>query len=129
MYLSKKITVLFTALLTVVAAMAQQTFTNPLLPSGADPFSFYKDGYYYYTHTTGRNVTLWKTANLSDLKTAEKKVIFTPPVNTLYSKEIWAPEIHFIDGKWYAYFAADDGQNKNHRMYVVENTSADPMQG
>lgn len=30
-----------------------QTFTNPLLPSGADPYSYYKDGYYYYTHTTG----------------------------------------------------------------------------
>ncbi|RYY30303.1 MAG: glycosyl hydrolase family 43, partial [Sphingobacteriaceae bacterium] len=33
------------------AGLAQQTFTNPLLPSGADPYSFYKDGYYYYTNT------------------------------------------------------------------------------
>lgn len=119
---------MFAALL-AVSAQAQQTFTNPLLPSGADPFSFYKDGYYYYTNTTGRNVTIWKTKNLADLQTAEKKTIFTPPNNTLYSKEIWAPEIHFLQGKWYAYFAADDGHNKNHRMYVLENASADPMQG
>jgi len=27
------------------------------------------------------------------------------------------------------YFAADDGSNKNHRMYVVENPSPDPMEG
>lgn len=129
MYLFQKSVWLFAAALISISVQSQQTFTNPLLPSGADPFSFYKDGYYYYTHTTGRNVTLWKTKNLSDLKTAESKVIFTPPANTLYSKEIWAPEIHFLQGKWYAYFAADDGQNKNHRMYAVENASADPMQG
>lgn len=106
-----------------------KTFTNPLLPSGADPFSFYKDGYYYYTHTTGNRIVLWKTKNIAELKTAEKKTIFTPPPGTAYSKEIWAPEIHFINGKWYAYFAADNGNNNNHRMYVLENPSTDPMQG
>jgi GH43 family beta-xylosidase len=63
------------------------------------------------------------------LKGAEKRVIYTPPPGTSYSKELWAPEIHFIDGKWYAYFAADDGDNNKHRMYVLENSSADPMKG
>lgn len=106
----------------------QKTFTNPLLPSGADPYSFYKDGYYYYTHTSQNELKLWKTKNLSDLKTAETKTIWTPPKGTMYSKELWAPEIHFIAGKWYMYFAADDGDNNKHRMYVLENPSADPMQ-
>ncbi len=106
-----------------------KTFTNPLLPSGADPYSIYKDGYYYYTHTTGTNLTIWKAKNLTDLKTAEKKVVWTPPPSTMYSKQIWAPEIHFIDGKWYMYFAADDGNNVNHRMYVVQNSEADPLKG
>lgn len=113
--------------------MAQEgvvaTFTNPLLPSGADPFSFYKDGYYYYTHTTGNSIKLWKARSIADLKNAEQKTIFTPPQGTAYSKQIWAPEIHLINDKWYAYFAADDGNNNNHRMYVLENASADPMQG
>src|SRR5688572_17114344 len=108
---------------------ASATFTNPLLPSGADPFSFYKNGYYYYTHTTGNSIKLWKTKSIANLKNAEQKIIFTPPQGTAYSKEIWAPEIHFINGKWYAYFAADNGNNDNHRMYVLENASADPMQG
>ena len=106
-----------------------RTFTNPLLPSGADPFSFYKDGSYYYTHTTGNRVVLWKTKSIAELKDAEQKTIFRPPEGTAYSKNIWAPEIHFIDGKWYTYFAADDGHNRNHRMYVLENASPDPMQG
>ena len=107
----------------------QPVFSNPLLDQGADPYSFYKNGYYYYTHTTGVNLTIWKTRNLADLRNAEKKIVWTPPKNTMYSKQIWAPEILFLENKWYIYFAADDGNNNNHRMYVVENSSNDPMQG
>lgn len=128
MYL-KKLFQLLVCIVAIKGADAQQTFTNPLLPSGADPFSFYKDGYYYYTHTTGNRIVLWKTKSIAELKSAEKITIYTPPPNTAYSKEIWAPEIHFINGKWYAYFAADDGDNNHHRMYVLENPSADPMVG
>lgn len=106
-----------------------ETFINPVLPSGADPFSFYKDGYYYYTHSAQNRLILWKTKSIADLKNAQKKVVWTPPPNTAYSKELWAPQIHFINGKWYMYFAADDGNNYNHRMYVIENASPDPMQG
>ncbi len=112
-----------------ISAQTQQTFTNPLLPSGADPYSFYKDGYYYYTHTQQNKLTIWKTKSLADLKTAESKTIWTPPAGTMYSKELWAPEIHFIQGKWYMYFAGDDGDNNHHRMYVLENASPDPMKG
>lgn len=105
------------------------TFTNPILPSGADPYSTFHDGYYYYTNTVGDRIVLWKTKNLANIAEAEKKTIWIPPENTMYSKEIWAPEIHYINGKWYAYFAADDGNNKNHRMYVLENASEDPLKG
>ncbi|WEK37885.1 MAG: glycoside hydrolase family 43 protein [Candidatus Pseudobacter hemicellulosilyticus] len=108
---------------------AGATFTNPLLPAGADPWCIYKDGFYYYTHTTGRNITLWKTKTISDLPTAEKKVVFTPPATGAYSKELWAPEIHFLRGKWYIYFAADSGRNEDHRLWVLENSSADPLKG
>jgi GH43 family beta-xylosidase len=107
----------------------QNTFTNPLLPSGADPWNIYKDGYYYYTHTTGGSIVIWKTRTLSELATAEKKTVWIPPQGTGYSKQLWAPELHFIDSNWYVYFAADDGRNVNHRLYVIENSSADPMQG
>ncbi|MEP6750189.1 MAG: glycoside hydrolase family 43 protein [Bacteroidota bacterium] len=110
-------------------AQQAQTFTNPLLPSGPDPYSFYKDGYYYYTNSLGNRIGIWKTKSIADLKTAEYKTIYMPPPGTAYSKDLWAPEILFLRGKWYAYFAADDGSNKNHRLFVLENPSADPMQG
>jgi GH43 family beta-xylosidase len=120
---------LLIALLLVAFVSPAQTLTNPLLPSGADPYSFYKDGYYYYTHTTGNRIELWKTRNLTDLGNASHKTIWTPPAAEKFSKEIWAPEVMFLQGKWYAYFAADNGENRNHRMYVLENVSADPFQG
>lgn len=125
----KQVLITVIALLIGTFSFAQKTISNPLLPSGADPWSIYKNGFYYYTNTVGDRLIIWKTKNLADLKTAEKKTIFMPPAGTLYSKELWAPEIHFINGKWYVYFAADDGNNNHHRMYVLENASADPLQG
>ncbi len=107
----------------------EDTFTNPLLPSGADPWSIYHGGFYYYTHTLGDSIVIWKTKDLALLKSAEQKTIFIPPPNTFYSKQLWAPEIHFINNKWYVYFAGDDGNNNNHRLYVLENESADPLSG
>jgi GH43 family beta-xylosidase len=108
---------------------SQKTFTNPLLPSGADPWSIYKDGYYYYTHTFGDRLVLWKTKSIAELKTAPKKTVFLPPAGKPYSKQLWAPELHFINNKWYLYFAADSGRNEGHRLWVLENDSPDPMQG
>lgn len=111
------------------APKTAETFTNPLLPAGADPWSIYRDGFYYYMHTTGRNLTIWKTPDLADLKNAQKKIVWTPPASGAYSKDIWAPELHFIAGKWYIYFAADAGKNQSHRLWVLENSSRDPLQG
>jgi GH43 family beta-xylosidase len=107
----------------------EKRFTNPILPSGADPWIIFKDGFYFFTCTSGSNLTLRKARNLDELALAEKKIMWSPPAGTLYSKEIWAPELHFIDNKWYMYFAADDGFNKNHRIYVIENSSPDPTVG
>ena len=105
------------------------TFTNPLLNSGPDPYIIRSNNFYYYTHTLGNRIALWKTSKVSDLKNAPATNIWTAPSTGPYSRNIWAPEIHFINNKWYAYFAADDGNNVNHRMYVLENASADPLAG
>src|SRR5271154_5003158 len=99
------------------------TFTNPVLPSGPDPWVEYKDGFYYYMNTTATNLTVWKTRNIADLKTAEKKIVWRPPATGAYSHDIWAPEIHFLEGKWYIYFAADAQDNTTHRIWVIGNAS------
>jgi GH43 family beta-xylosidase len=108
---------------------ADTTFINPLLSSGPDPWVIQKDTMYYYMNTSGNKLAISKTNKMSALGSAPSVTIWTPPVTGPYSKEIWAPELHYLQGKWYVYFAADDGNNNNHRIYVLENTSADPTTG
>lgn len=76
----------------------------------------------------GDRLVLWKTRDITDIRNAEKKTVWMPtdPTNKY---DLWAPEIHHIDGKWYIYYAADDGNTDNHQMYVLENTHSDPFQG
>lgn len=109
--------------------LSQGTFSNPIFNTGADPWLIYNGGYYYFTATSGSHLFIKKAADLDALKNTAPVIVWTPPGGTSYSREIWAPELHLIKGVWYMYFAADDGRNENHRMYVVENTSEDPTKG
>ncbi len=103
--------------------------TNPILPVGPDPWVEFRDGFYYYMNTTVTNLTLWKARSMAEIGSAPKKIVWTPPATGPYSHDIWAPEIHFLEGKWYIYFAADAGDNQTHRIFVLENSNSDPFQG
>lgn len=111
------------------AQPAQPMFFNPVLLTGPDPWVVEHDGFYYFTCSTSTNITLWKTRDLTDLAHAERKIVWTPPAGHPYSHELWAPELHFLDGRWYLYFAADAGENAGHRIWVLENSSDDPLEG
>lgn len=43
----------------------------------------------------------------SDWNSAEMKLLFKPPMLVNYSFDLWAPELHKIDDKWYVIFTAD----------------------
>jgi GH43 family beta-xylosidase len=53
-------------------------------------------------------------------------IAWTPPDTGKYANNLWAPELHFLENKWYVYIAADDGKNDNHRVWVLENPDSDP---
>jgi GH43 family beta-xylosidase len=134
LFIYRRSLVLLWLLFAINALSAQRIFTNPLKPSGPDPWVIYKNGWFFYMNTivtaTGENeLKLWRTRNMAKLATAESKTIFDPPDTMIYSKQLWAPEIHFLNGKWYVYFAADDGINLHHRIWVLENSTADPFEG
>jgi GH43 family beta-xylosidase len=109
--------------------ISDSTFTNPVLTGGPDPWVLQKNGTYYYTYTQGSKLVILETKNVEDLASSRRYEVYTPPAGTAYSKNLWAPELHEINGKWYFYFAADNGSNANHRMYVVENSSPTPVEG
>jgi GH43 family beta-xylosidase len=110
-------------------AQPAATLSNPLLPSGPDPWVTYRDGFYYYMNSTGNSLVIRKTRSLAQLGAGERKVVWRPPAAGPYSHDLWAPELHHLRGKWYIYFAADAGANLTHRIWVVENSSADPLEG
>lgn len=107
------------------SAGASDTYSNPIIADGADPWVIRKDGFYFYTHTTGNNVRIRKAARITGtngLAAASPVTVFTPPAPN--HQAVWAPELHFLQGKWYIYYAADNGTNANHRMYVAEANSS-----
>jgi GH43 family beta-xylosidase len=116
-------------LLLAGGAAGQGTLVNPLLPSGPDPWIISRNGFYYYMNTTGSSLVIRKTTSIAALATAETKTVWRAPASGPYSRDIWAPELHFLHGKWYIYFAADAGSNASHRIWVLENASADPLEG
>jgi GH43 family beta-xylosidase len=107
-------------------------FYNVLVQDGADPWVYrHSDGQYYFTKTTGGDVTLWRSRTLTGIDAGERKTVWRPgPSSGAAKSGIWAPELHHLDGRWYVYVAADDGTSSNtHRMFVLENSSADPFEG
>ncbi|WP_202864034.1 glycoside hydrolase family 43 protein [Dyella jiangningensis] len=105
---------------------------GPLLPSGPDPWVAQRDGVYYYTNTQGDRISLWKTTDLTHLGEVKPVVVWRAPAQGANSASIWAPELHFLDGKWYLYYTAVDKSHNDdaHRhVFVLENASADPTQG
>jgi GH43 family beta-xylosidase len=54
-------------------------------------------------------------------------VVFRAPPGTPYSRQVWAPELQRIRGRWVIHFAASDGDNANHRMYALVARGDDPQ--
>lgn len=106
------------------------TFSNPLLPVGPDPWVAQKDSFYYYTHTAGDRIRVWRTKAMSQLNKATEQVIWSRPASGPNAHNIWAPELHYLDGKWYAYYTAGASPDlATQRTFVLENTSPDPFKG
>ncbi|TGD80584.1 glycoside hydrolase family 43 protein [Hymenobacter wooponensis] len=105
------------------------TFTNPLLTVGPDPWVYRRGDVYYYMSTTGNNLTIRKTAKMSELGSAVSTVVWTPQQAGVNQREIWAPELYNFDGKWYIYYSANPMCCDGHRINVLENSSADPTTG
>jgi GH43 family beta-xylosidase len=129
-------TLLLTSLMFLNAmamAATEPSFDNPLLRQRADPHAFlHTDGQYYVSATVAEwdRIEIRRTRDLNSLGTAQAKVIWRKHASGPMSAHIWAPEIHFIDGKWYVYFTASRHDAIwEVRPYVLMNESADPFTG
>ncbi len=92
------------------------SYTNPIA-GFADPSIVYHEGYYYYTYASGYNggQGLWmaKAVNLCDIGKVEPVLIWSQKL-TGQAKEmtaLWAPQLYFMDGRWYIYAAAQTAKD------------------
>lgn len=115
----------------------QNLYQNPIIEQRADPWVYkHTDGYYYFTASVPAYdlIELRRSKTIQGLDEATPVVAWRKYETGPMSANIWAPEIHYIDGKWYIYFAAAKTTETNeglfdHRMFVLENDSANPLEG
>lgn len=106
-------------------------YTNPLIPQRADPYIYrHTDGYYYFTASVPEydRIELRRSKTIQGLREAAAVDIWHKHESGIMSQHIWAPEIHYIFGKWYLYFAASKAEDIwALRPYVLECSGDDPM--
>lgn len=114
-----------------------KAYINPVVLQRADPWIYkHTDGYYYFTASVPEydRIELRRSLTVQGLAEAQPVVCWRKYETGMMSANIWAPEIHYIDGRWYIYFAAARTAETNdglfdHRMFVLENASANPLEG
>ncbi|OGE52505.1 hypothetical protein PENARI_c010G10126 [Penicillium arizonense] len=95
-------------------------WTNPIRnPGGSDPFVVYTGGYYYLLSTTWSDVEIARATTVAGLETATKKVVYTTTA-TSHCCNVWAPEVHYLGGKWYIYYTAGESTDLDgQRLHVL----------
>jgi GH43 family beta-xylosidase len=104
------------------------TFVNPIM-NGSDPWIIQRGDNYYYSHTLGNRIVLWKSESVSQMASAPSIEIFRPVSGQPYSANVWAPELHRLSDKWYVYFTGGAGPDETQRTWVLENSATDPTTG
>ena len=106
-------------------------FNEPWILQRADPYVYlHEDGWYYFTASVPAydGIILRRAKSLAELPEAEEKYIWHCHESGPMSKHIWAPEIHFLFGKWYIYYAGGEKEDIwKIRPYVLECQGDDPM--
>lgn len=106
-------------------------YNKPFIPQRADPYVCrHTDGTYYFTASVPEydRIVLRSASTLDGLRCAAEKEIWHKHEKGIMSAHIWAPELHYIDGRWYIYYAAGDVDDIwAIRPYALECVGQDPM--
>ncbi len=116
-----------------ITEISEEDELKPLIMQRADPYVYlHHDGYYYFTASVPEydRIELRRAWSVKALPDAAPEVIWRKHAEGEMSWHIWAPELHFIDGSWYIYFAAGRADDTfKIRTYILENKSPDPFCG
>jgi GH43 family beta-xylosidase len=129
-WVSLLIAVLLCAPLLGCTATAAAPITPPpsLIGVGQDPSVVLHEGFYYLVQSINgdRDIAVSRAPTLADLAHASREIVWHHRPGSWLCCNVWAPELFYDQGHWYIYFAADDGDNANHRMYALVSVGNDP---
>jgi GH43 family beta-xylosidase len=110
-------------------AVAECSFTNPMA-WGADPWVVRHNGWYYFTQSRDRAIWVYKSDKLTEL-TRNGLQVWSAPDAGWNRTNVWAPELHYIDGRWYIYYAAGEAGPPfiYQRSGVLQSAGEDPQGG
>jgi GH43 family beta-xylosidase len=108
-------------------AEPQKTFSNPLY-QGEDPWVIQHEGSYFMCSSGPQNPTaVYVSKSPTLVERGEKVKVWEDAEN--YGR-VFAPELHFIQGKWYIYFCADvKSEGGKHMAVVLQANTDNPLDG
>lgn len=113
---------------------SELTFANPIagIP---DPWIIKHGEYYYTCKAQGNGINISRSNKLTVISATKK--IWSAPYdtggNTVWNPtNVWAPELHYVDGRWYIYYAAGRPHSETNsyrfqRSGVLRAKTGDPM--
>ena len=120
----------------------QNTYANPFILERADPFMIKADdGWDYFTASYPMKrgddpegydrVILRRSKTVYGLREAEEITIWQADEKTHTHRFIWAPELHYIGGTWYIFYAGSSDPENNWAFdcNVLVCDSRDPYTG
>ena len=99
-----------------------ETYTNPVMNDGADPYVLYHDGVYYLYITNGyswNGFEVWTSDNLVDW---EKGGVIASKGDIIGSGNFWAPEVYYYNNQFYMFYSADE-----HTAVAVSSSPTGPF--
>ena len=122
-----------TFLISGCSSKKNQIFNNPIVKQRADPWIHKADcGTYYFIATVPEydRIEIRKAKTINGLIVSQPVEVWRKHESGPMTYNIWAPELHRINGVWYIYFAAGHSDDRwRIRMYALSNKSDDPTQG
>ncbi len=114
-----------------IIMMMNEADKNIWIAQRADPYVIrHTDGIYYFTASVPAydSIVLRAASSLKELSDTEEVCIWKKHETGAMGNHIWAPELHYLHGKWYIYFAAGDAEDKwRIRPYVLECEGQNPL--
>lgn len=106
-------------------------YNQPWILQRADPYVYKAgNGTYYFTASVPEydRIILRQSDTLAGLPDAPEKELWHKHESGPQSLHIWAPELHYLFGRWYIYYAGGDKDDIwAIRPYVLECQGEDPM--